>query len=260
MASSAPARAVAGRSSSTVTGSPALQPSLSRGMRMMPSARLRLVMVPAPRGRGTATTVSPTQPSLTRNRSSMPGREGRGLQGTAVIFCRSLMARFCHRASRGRTNSSMDMPAETGYPGTPTTGLPLTTASTVGLPGMTEMPCVTTVPICPSTWAVKSWLPAEDPALRMTMSAVAMALAMAARMASGSSGTTGRVAASPPASVIMAEKISELNSGSTRPARRSSSRASTSGTISDPLGMMETRGRRNTGTSSAPPAASAPRS
>ena len=81
---------------------------------MMPSARLRLVTVPAPRGRGTAKKVSSTRPSLTRMRSSMPGREGSGLTGRAVTVSRWARQRFWSRASRGWTNSSRATMAETG--------------------------------------------------------------------------------------------------------------------------------------------------
>ena len=71
---------------------------------------------------------------------SLPAYDPRAVKGQGVTYA----------------TTPMDMPADTGYPGTPTTGLPSTTASTVGLPGITEMPCVTTVPIPSSTWAVKS--------------------------------------------------------------------------------------------------------
>ncbi len=65
-----------GRSSSAMAWLPSSRPSLSAGMRRMPSARVSEVMAPAPRFKGVATTRCPTRPRCTRRNSSCPSLEG----------------------------------------------------------------------------------------------------------------------------------------------------------------------------------------
>ena len=61
-----------GRKSSTSAVSPALSPSTKLGMRIKPSACTIVVITPAPRAKGTATSFSPTRPRVTRINSSRP--------------------------------------------------------------------------------------------------------------------------------------------------------------------------------------------
>ncbi len=130
--------------------------------------------------------------------------------------------------------------------------------TTVGLPGMTEMPWTSTGPKLSKVARVKSLLPALEPAPTTTTCAPsARAAATAARKASGLSGTGLVKEGSAPQAAAMARNTWEFDS-MTCPASGLGQAVKSS--TSSPVGMKVIRTRSHTLTSKMPAASSAPTS
>ena len=146
--------------------------------------------------------------------------------------------------------------AERGFPGSPISGTPPQSASSVGLPGLIASPWQTISPSRPATVAVRSRAPTEEPAETTTTSSSAMLSPRARSSSAASSGTIPRSTGSPPAS-----RTSPARAGAQ--ASRTWPGASVrvlGGTISSPVEMIPTRGRACASSSVTPAAASRPRS
>ena len=136
------------------------------------------------------------------------------------------------------------------------TGTPSHSASSVGLPGLTAMPWHQIVPSRPTTPAVSSRVPTEEPAEITTRSLAVSAPRSASSRACASSGTMPDNAGSPPASAARAASATAVAS-LTWPGR---SVAVSGGTTSSPVEKMVTRGRACALTVVTPAAASMARS
>jgi len=144
--------------------------------------------------------------------------------------------------------------AETGLPGSPTAGLPSTTARMVGLPGRAATPCTST-PGAPSRLnvsAVRSRALTLLPAVTTSMSAAGSAACSAARSAPGASETSGLRCASAPARWQSAWIVPLLMSR-IWPGR---SAGASGGTSSSPVENRLTSGRLRTGKAAVMPSAS----
>ena len=148
--------------------------------------------------------------------------------------------------------------AERGLPGSPMTGTPADSASSVGLPGRIARPWHQ-MPGGPSrrtAAAVSSRAPTDEPAEITIRSLPASAARRASSSRPASSGTIPPPAGSPPDSVTSAASAAAVASR-TWPGR---SVAVSGGTTSSPVDKIVTRGRACTATFVTPAAASMPRS
>ena len=135
-----------GRNSSAVTGPCGVNPSILFGIRIIPSAWVRVVIHPAPRGRGVATILLPTAPSFTRINSSTPSFEAIFFVGSTVTVGLCLSGCSSIIASNGPTNCSKAIIADTGYPGIPKMGLSFIAPMMSGFPGIMVTPWTSTRP------------------------------------------------------------------------------------------------------------------
>ena len=208
---------------------------------MIPSARTIEVIMPAPRASGAAMVRFPTRPIFTRTNSSSPMGDTTARGITASSIGRGGRRRPSPASMSGATKSSMASAADTGYPGMPTTARPRATPRTTGWPGRIATPCTSTSPRSAITRAVKSSVPADEPALITTMSARSSASSTAARRRAKSSGIGGERSASAPHSRAAAASMSEFESTiSPGPA------SAPGGTSSEPVGRTATCGGRRT--------------
>ena len=115
-------------------------PSTRRGISSSPSALTKLITAAAPLSRGVATSLPPTSPRATRTNSFALNEEV--VRRVRIAFTFSGAGHFSpvSFARRGFTTRVKTIYAETGYPGTPTTGLPSISPSMVGLPGLIARP------------------------------------------------------------------------------------------------------------------------
>ncbi len=110
-------------------------------------ALVRVVIMPAPRGKGVATYFSPTRPRERRKNSSIPSLEGTLRVSLASTVSGRGWFLPASQKARGLTICSKHTTELTGYPGAPTRILLLRdTPSRVGLPGMALIPCTRTRP------------------------------------------------------------------------------------------------------------------
>ena len=112
----------------------------------MPSAFINEDTTPLPRLNGAATSRSPTMPARTRTNSWYFSPDTTPRVSTAVAYCLRAVSVWNQRSRMGFSNSSMTMIPETGYPGTPNTGLHPIRPRIAGLPGLMAMPWKNTSP------------------------------------------------------------------------------------------------------------------
>ena len=239
--------------SSTLTSSPESIPSTFLSISTMPSALTILIIAAAPLSRGVAKYLPSMNPSATRKNSRLFSDDTTRFVSVAVTYCLFVGGVQVIFSITGFTTLSITVYAETGYPGTPMTGLSSIIPSTVGFPGFIASPCATTVPRCPIIFFVKSFVPAEEPALISTTSWFFTAFFNAFSIRVSSSRTTSNLSGIPPYSSISAQKTRLLLSISF-PTRTSF----TFSTISSPVGIIATFGFFLTVTVSFPDARIAP--
>ncbi len=115
-----------------------------------------VLITPAPRPSGFATTRRPTWPSVTRTNSSKPSRDAIFRETTARTRSGASAAQPRNLATNGRRTCWQTTMLDTGYPGNPRTGTPSITAQMAGLPGMISIPCTRISPSRPRALTVKS--------------------------------------------------------------------------------------------------------
>src|SRR5215469_10954453 len=239
----------------TSTSAPASRPVASSGTMTYPSAVVRIDSSADSPKTGAA------RPSCSRTwtTSRRPVAEARSRSSRArTTGSAGGLVQPPTRYSSGMPISRKTTRADRGFPGSPMTGTPAHSASSVGLPGRIARPWhqMPGGPRRPTAAAVSSRAPTDEPAEITITSLVPSAARRPASSAAGSSGTMPPGRGSPPACAIIAASATAVASR-TCPGR---SVTVSGGTTSSPVEKTVTSGRAWTATLVTPAAASMPRS
>src|SRR6266699_1648244 len=239
----------------TSTSVPASSPVASSGMMTYPSAAVSTDSSADSPNRGVAT----PPVTWTWTTSRRPAADGRSRASRArTAGSGGGIVQPPTRRTSGTPSSRKTTSADRGLPGSPITGTPSHSASSVGLPGRIAMPWhqIPGGPTRRTTPAVSSLVPTDEPAEITIRSLAGSAPRSTASRAYGSSGTMPPGTGSPPASATIAASAT-ADASLTCPGR---SVTASGGTTSSPVENTVTRGRACTGTVVTPAAASMARS